>query len=51
VAHVGEVFAVTEHGSEGDEKHFGQWVKHAPDNARVGQGGKELFEPQNVLQI
>ena len=51
VAHVGEVFAVTDHGAEGDEQHFGQWVKHAPDNARVGQGGKELFEPQTPYSV
>jgi hypothetical protein len=51
VSHVGEVFTVTDYGAEGVEQHFGQWVKHAPDNTRVGQGGKELFEPQIVWQI
>ena len=51
VAHVGEVFAITDHGAEGDEQHFGQRIEHTTDNARIGQGGKELFEPQDVLKV
>jgi hypothetical protein len=36
VTHVGEVLAVAEHGTEGDEEHLGQRMQHAPDDAWVG---------------